>query len=117
MRRTRLAVGTIVIPCLLMQAASGGEIRVFTPRAGATVLEKLQANYQRQTSDILAITVDSGPNLVAKVERREPFDILIAGAPIINTEIAKGLLAAETRKNLFRSSLGLIARAGTPKPD
>ena len=65
---------------------------MFTPRAGATIIQKLQSDYQRQTGDTLLITLDSGPNLAAKVEKGEPFDILIAGAPIINAEIAKGLL-------------------------
>src|SRR5437588_312405 len=117
MRWTILAAGIIPVWCLLTQAAAGGEIRVFTPRAGATVLQELQSDYQKQTGDTLVITLDSGPNLVAKVEKGEPFDILIAGAPIINAEIAKGLLVADTRKNLFRSSLGIIVRAGAPKPD
>ena len=117
MRWKRLVGGVTTVWCLLMQAAAGAEIRVFTPRAGATVLMQLQSDYQKQTGDMLIIMSDSGPNLVAKVEKGEPFDILIAGAPIINAEIAKGSLVADTRKNIFRSSLGIIVRAGAPKPD
>src|SRR5947207_2420916 len=79
MRRTSLAIGMIAVSCVLAQAAGAVEIRVFTPRAGATVLQKLQADYEKQTGDTLVITLDSGPNLVAKVERGEPCDILIAG--------------------------------------
>jgi molybdate transport system substrate-binding protein len=117
MRQTILAEGVIAVWCLLTQAAGADEVRVFTPRAGATVLQELQSDFQKQTGDTLVITLDSGPNLVAKVEKGEPFDLLIAGAPIINAEIAKSLLVADTRKDLFRSSLGIIARAGAPKPD
>ena len=117
MPRATLVVGTFAVLCLLKQAAVGAEIRVFTPRAGATIIQKLQSDYQRQTGDTLLITLDSGPNLAAKVEKGEPFDILIAGAPIINAEIAKGLLIADSRKQLFSSSLGIIVRSGSPKPD
>jgi molybdate transport system substrate-binding protein len=118
MPRTMLAFGVIAVwTSLLVHAAAGAEIRVFTPRAGATVLEAVRSDFQKQTGDTLAITLDSGPNLVARVEKGEVFDVLIAGAPIINAETAKGLLAAETRTSLFRSSLGLIARTGAAKPD
>jgi molybdate transport system substrate-binding protein len=117
MRLAFLIVSFTATWCVLTQAVSAAEIRVFTPRAGATVLRALQSGYEKQTGDSLAITLDSGPNLVAKVEKGEPFDILIAGVPIINAEIAKGLLAADTRKNIFRSRLGLIVRAGGRKPE
>ncbi len=115
--RTIVAFGMIAFLCFLTHAAVGADIRVLTPRAGATVLQALQSGYQKQTGDSLVITLDSGPNLVTKVEKGDPFDILIAGTPIINAEIAKGLLVADTRSSLFSSSLGIIVRAGAPKPD
>jgi molybdate transport system substrate-binding protein len=117
MRRTILVGGMIAVWCWLTLAAGSAEIRVFTARAGATVLREVQSGYQKQTGNTLVITLDSGPNLVAKLEKGESFDILIAGAPTIDAEIAKGLLVADTRKNLFRSNLGIIVRAGAPKPD
>jgi molybdate transport system substrate-binding protein len=116
----RLAIpvgGMIVVWCLLTQPADSTEIRVFTARAGATVLREVQSGYQKQTENTLVITLDSGPNLIAKLEKGEPFDILIAGGPTIDAEIAKGLLVADTRKNLFHSNLGIIVRAGAPKPE
>jgi hypothetical protein len=60
MRRTILPVGMIAVLCLLMQAADGAEIRIFTPRAGATVLHKLQSDYERQ--------IGGGPPYVANLK-------------------------------------------------
>jgi hypothetical protein len=51
MRRRILAGGMIAVWRLLTQAAGGAEIRVFTPRTGATVLQELQSGYQKQTGD------------------------------------------------------------------
>jgi hypothetical protein len=49
--RRILAGGMIAVWRLLTQAAGGAEIRVFTPRTGATALQELQSRYQKQTGD------------------------------------------------------------------
>jgi molybdate transport system substrate-binding protein len=58
-----------------------------------------------------------GPELVAKLDAGEPFDLLITGAPGIDALIGRGKLIADTRIDLFRSGMGVLGRPGASKPD
>lgn len=101
-----------------VMVANGAEIKVFTARAGATVLDKIGSEFERTTGHKLNVIYD--PVIGAsfrKISAGEPFDVLILSPPIIDGLIKDGKILAETRANLFRSGMGVEVRTGAPKPD
>jgi molybdate transport system substrate-binding protein len=108
------AIGLLAITGL---KADGAEIKIFTARAGATVLEKIGPDFQRKTGHKLDVISGFGPAFVAKINAGEPFDIIISGAPVIENLIKNGKVSADTRTNLIRSGMGVEVRAGAAKPD
>jgi molybdate transport system substrate-binding protein len=101
-----------------VRAATGAEIKVFTARAGATVLDKIRPEFERTTGHKLNVIYDPiiGGSL-GRIRAGESFDVLVLSPPIIDGLIRDGKIIAETRTNLFRSAMGLEVRAGTLKPD
>lgn len=101
-----------------MTGVHAAEIKVFTARAGATVLEKIGPEFERTTGHKINVIYDPviGGSL-RQIRAGEPFDVLILGSPVIDALVREGKILAETRINLMRSGVGLGVRAGTPKPD
>lgn len=93
------------------------EIRVFTTRAIATVLDKIGPQFEQTSGHKLAITTDIAISMVRRIQAGEPFDFLVASPEQIDSLIKEGRIAAETRTNLARSGIGVGVRAGAPKRD
>src|SRR5947209_3994960 len=101
-----------------VMAANGSEIKVFTARAGATVLDKIRPEFERTTGHKLNVIYDPViGGSVRKIRGGEPFDVLILVPPVIDALIREGKVLAETRTNLMRSGMGVEVRMGAPKPD
>ncbi len=109
-----VALGLILI---VSGGANSAELKVLTARAGATVLEKIGPEFERTTGNKLDVVSGFGPAFVQQINRGEPFDVLIAGPPVIDGLIRDRKLLADSRLNLLRSGMGVEARAGAPKPD
>jgi molybdate transport system substrate-binding protein len=98
-------------------ASQAGELRVFTTRAIATVLEKIGGEFELRTGRTLNVVTDVGIRLVRRVNAGEPFDLLVAAPAQIDELIKTGKIIPETRTDLARSGIGVAVRAGAPKPD
>jgi molybdate transport system substrate-binding protein len=102
----------------LITAADADEIKVVTVRAGATVLETIQAEFERASGHKLNIVYD--PEF-ASVSRRlnagEPFDVYISSPNAIEGLIRNARIDRQTLTNLMHCGIGVEVRAGTPKPD
>ena len=93
------------------------ELRVWTARAGATVLAEIGPEFERTTGHKLVVTSDLPGPFVGRARAGEPFDILIVTAGPIDALLAEGKLAAGTRFVFARSGIGVEVRHGAPKPD
>jgi molybdate transport system substrate-binding protein len=98
-------------------AAMAAEIKIFTTRAVATVLEKVGPEFERTTGHRLNITTDIAIRGVQRVQAGAPFDILVAAPGQIDDLIKSGKIVPDTRTNLVRSGIGVEIRAGAAKPD
>jgi molybdate transport system substrate-binding protein len=115
-------VGKLTAIVLVLLAAVGprahaAEIKVFTARAGATVLQTIGPEFERASGNKLNIITGFGPRFVERIDSGESFDILITGTPIVDGLIKSGKLLADSRIDLIHSGMGLEVRAGAPKPD
>lgn len=119
MRRT----ASVAIPCLIWvatlfpSAAAADEIKVFTTRAVATVLEKLGPDFETSSGHRLKVVTDIAIRMVRRIQDGEPFDVLVAAPGQIDGLVKQGKILAETRVDLVRSGIGVQVRNGTPKPD
>jgi molybdate transport system substrate-binding protein len=97
--------------------SKSGDVRVFTTRSIATVLEKIGADFERRTGRTLIVTTDVAVRMVRRINAGEPFDFLVAAPAQIDELIKAGKIIPETRTDLARSGIGVAVRAGAPKPD
>jgi molybdate transport system substrate-binding protein len=98
-------------------ASKSSELRVFTTRAIATVLEKIGPDFERRTGRRLSVTTDVAIRMVRRINDGAPFDVLVAAPAQIDALITAGKILPETRVDLARSGIGVAVRAGAPKPD
>ena len=97
--------------------ANGAELKVFTSRAIATVLDKVGPEFERTSGHKLNVISGFSPNFVKQINAGEAFDIVVSPPRTIDGLIKDGKLIADTRTNLVRSGLGVGVRSGAPKPD
>jgi molybdate transport system substrate-binding protein len=116
------AVRAAAILCLVAivthgSAAHADELKVFSSRAIATVLDKIGPEFERTTGHKLNVISGFSPNFVKQINAGEPFDLVVSPPPTINRLIKDGKVMADSRTNLVRSGVGVGVRAGAPKPD
>jgi molybdate transport system substrate-binding protein len=100
-----------------VEAANAAEVRVFTARAIATVLEKIGPEFERTTGHKLDVVSGFGPAFVRQINAGDPFDVFVSIPATIDAVFKDGKLLADSRTNLVRSGVGVAVRAGAPKPD
>jgi molybdate transport system substrate-binding protein len=98
-------------------AAHAEEVRVLSSVGIRAVLDELVPEFERATSHDVTAVFDLASVLKTKIEGGEPFDVAILTPPLLDDLIAKGIVSAETRSVVARVGLGLMIRAGAPKPD
>jgi len=113
---TLVGVG-LAVSFAQFSAASVAEIKIFTSRAVATVIEQVGPQFESVTGNKLNGVVDLTIALVNRVRAGETVDIVVALPELIDSLIKDGRIIGETRTNLVRSGLGVEVQAGAPKPD
>lgn len=97
--------------------ASAAEIKIFTSRAIATVLDKVGADFERANGHKLEVVSGFSPVFVKQINAGEPFDVVVSPPSTIDGLIKSGRVVADSRVDLVRSGVGVAVRAGAPKPD
>ena len=77
--------------------ANAAEIKVFTARAGATVLEKIGPEFERATGIKLNVITGIGGAFVKQINDGEPFDVLITGRPLVDGLIKNARFGRQPR--------------------
>jgi molybdate transport system substrate-binding protein len=110
---------SVILSVILAQApvANAAELKIFTSRAIATVLDKIGPEFERTTGHKLNVISGFSPNFVKQINAGEPFDVVVSPPPTIDGLIKDGKVIADTRTNLVRSGTGVEVRTGAAKPD
>jgi molybdate transport system substrate-binding protein len=107
----------LIVALAQTTASAASDLNLFVPRAVATVLNSVGAQFEHETGYKLVVTSDVGAGLIRRISAGEPFDVF-AGTPAqIDGLIKDGKIIADTRTNLVRSGIGMEVRAGAAKPD
>jgi len=124
LRRSELALVAVVATSFLLLANTTHhkEVDVMTSGGFTAPLTKLVPEFEKKTSiDVstalgasMGNTPDAIPNRMA---RGEPVDLVILASSALDELIKSGKVVTGSRVDLVRSSIGMVVRAGAPKPD
>jgi molybdate transport system substrate-binding protein len=100
-------------------SADGADVKVWTARLLATVLQEVGTQFERETGHRLKVTEIFGPQLIKRLAAGEPFDtdVLILHYDYVDALIRDGKLRADTRMDLVKTGIDVEVKAGAPKPD
>jgi molybdate transport system substrate-binding protein len=98
--------------------ADAGEISVLSTIAVKSVMDDLIPRFERESGHRIAIQYGTTAVLKRQIDAGENFDVAIFTPPeLIEEMIKQGKIAADTRADFARTSVGVAVRAGTPRPD
>jgi molybdate transport system substrate-binding protein len=92
-------------------------IRILSGGAAQTVVEKIAADFQRDTGHEIVAEFSAVGAMAARVVAGEAVDAVILTAALIDDLSARGFMTAGSRTDLGRVGTGVAVRAGTPLPD
>src|SRR5579862_545613 len=126
MRRSKAAAGMVLaaVTAAVALIAAGGlsyalaaDIHVLCSNGFQPVMLELQPKYERATNNKIVVRYGLSTVLGKEIEDGESFDLAILAPPQIDGLINTNKIAAATRTVLARSGIGVMVRAGAPKPD
>jgi molybdate transport system substrate-binding protein len=116
-----LSTAALVIAagCLLVRdgAAQDSAVRVLASNGMKGALEPLQTQCEHAIGHPLALQFSSTAGLKKRIEAGEGFDVTVIAAEAIADLIKQGKLAADSRRDVARSELGIGIRTGAARPD
>jgi molybdate transport system substrate-binding protein len=120
----RTAHGSMVLFLLLALTAPvrADELRVMTSGGFSAVLQHIVPTYERNTSNRViplfgASMGDTPTSIPNRLARGESADVVILAGSALDELIKKGEILPESRVDLVESKIGMVVRAGAPKPD
>lgn len=99
------------------EIAAAAEVKVLSAGAYKQVVLALQPEFEKQTGHKLVVDNDTVGALQKRIEGGEAFDVVVVSPGAIDDLIKKGKVAEGTRQTLARVGIGVMVRAGAPKPD
>ena len=107
---------------LLSGTASAADIQVMLSGGFSTAYRDLVPQFERATGH--KVTTSAGASMggapdsiPVRLQRGEPADVLIMAASALDGLIKEGKAVAGSRVDLARARIGMVVRAGAPKPD
>ena len=107
----------LILAALQDTTVLAAEVKIFTSRAIATVLEVIGPEFERTTGNKLNVISGFSPVFVRQINAGEPFDVIASPPGTIDGLAKDGKVLAETRTKLVRSGTGVEVRKGAAKPD
>jgi molybdate transport system substrate-binding protein len=109
-----LATAIAVAACRDGRAA---DIKVLCSNGFQAVMVEVGPQYEKATGHKLVVSYGLAAVLGAQIEGGETFDLAILAPPQIDGLIKQRKIAADSRTVLAKSGMGVMVRAGAPKPD
>ena len=123
LRLSSSRVVALVAACLLSLATAGAaELKVMNSGGFAAAYKELAPAFERATEHTIVTSwgasMGTAPDSIpSRLARGEPVDVLILAGSALDNLIKEGKAVAGSRVDLARSTIGMVVRAGAPKPD
>jgi len=119
-RQAVLAVASVLL--VASSAAHADEVKVMTSGAFTAAYLAIVPEFERATAHTVTTafgaSMGSAPDSIpSRLQRGEPVDVVIMADTALEDLIKQGKVAAGSRVDLVRSSIGVAIRAGAPRPD
>lgn len=92
-------------------------MRLMSTLAVKGVLDELVPEFERASGETVELVYDPTAAMLPRIHGGERADVTILTTDGIDRLIGEGVLAAGSRADLARSSVGIAVRQGAPKPD
>jgi molybdate transport system substrate-binding protein len=116
----KLGFAVLTAVCVVVGSASGAtaaEIKVLTAGAFKQVLLALVPDFEKQSGHKVIVDNGTAGQLKKRIEGGEAFDVAVITPAVVDEQIAKGKIAAGSRRNLASVGVGVVVKQGAPKPD
>ena len=115
-------VAAVLAGVLLAATALAAEIKVMTSGGFTEAYKNLTPDFERTTGHKISTAYGASQggapdSIPSRLARGEPVDIVILAAPALEGLIKDGKVMAGSRVDLVHSNMGMVVRAGAPKPD
>ena len=99
-------------------AAAAADIRVLSAGALEPGLVKVAEQFKRETNNRVRIQFfAASPQLERRLSVGEPADVLVAPSGLMNDQLRRGKVDAESHSFIGRVGIGVTVRSGAPDPD
>ena len=115
MKVARFFAATAIL--LLSSGVNAAEVAVLATGATKEIVVELVAQFEKNTGHKVVTTWTGTEGIRKRIGDGEVYDLIIVGAPVIDSFIAQGKVAFGSRTALMASAVGVGVRAGVPKPD
>ena len=113
----KLLASLVFVAAVAGGDAGAAELKMFSSRALATVLEVIGQQFEQSSGHKLNVIVGFSPEFAPRINGGEAFDLMMSPPPVIDGYIKDGKLKADTRTMLVSSDVGVGVKAGASKPD
>jgi len=117
MRQTFLFLAGALGAALASTGAQALELKVLTAGAFNSAMVALVPEYEKASGNHVVIDYDTTGALVKRIEAGEAFDVVVTTPAAIDQLAATGKVVPGSRANLARVGVGVMVKAGAPKPD
>jgi molybdate transport system substrate-binding protein len=97
--------------------ANAAEIKVLSAGAFKQVVLALVPGFEKQTGHKVSVDNGTAGELKKRIEGGEAFDVTIITPAVIDELTAAGKIATGTKTTLASVGVGVMVKAGAPKPD
>jgi len=116
-RKTRLLVAGTLGVTLMGQPATSAELKVLTTGAFKQVVVALIPEFEKTTGHKVVLDNGTVGQLTKRVDQGESFDVLVLSPKGLEEQVAKGKVVGGSIANLAKVGVGVMVKAGAPKPD
>jgi molybdate transport system substrate-binding protein len=111
------ATAAVTVLSAMTTSASAAAIKVLTGGAYKAVLVAVAADFERRTGHKVEIDNDTVGALMRRIAGGETFDMIVVSPKAIADLTRQGKIAEGTRTDLAKVGVGVMVKAGAPKPD
>ncbi len=115
--KTLLSLAVAVVAAGAPVGVGAAEIKVLTAGAFKEVLLAVLPEFERETGHKVTVANDTVGALTRRIEGGEAFDVAVLTPRAVDELTGKGKFVEGTRTPLARVGVGVMVRAGAPKPD
>jgi molybdate transport system substrate-binding protein len=121
MRGTNKYGASVLVALACFGPVAWADVSVATSGAFTAAYLELIPRLERIANDKIvtaATSVGAGADSIpSRLARGESIDVVIVADSVLAQLIDDGLVIADSRRDLARSAIGVVVKAGTPKPD